>query len=69
MPKLQAHAGRTGSAPAALEHLRQSREAYERALQEPSSCGSLQERWDVRHNYACALALSAAASHAAGTAS
>ena len=62
---VQLQAGRKGSL-AAVEHLQRSREAYERALQDPSSCGSLQERWDVRHNYACALAQGAAAFCAAG---
>lgn len=52
----------------ASQHLQRSREAYECALHEPSRCGSLQERWDVRHNYACALALGSAASRATGSA-
>ena len=38
-------------------HFQRGVEAYDRALQSPSSLGSLHERFEARYNYACALSL------------
>ena len=48
----------TGSSDA-LQHFHEGAQAYQKALQTPSSLGSLQERNETKYNLACYLCLSA----------
>lgn len=40
-----------------LQAFQESAQAYQRALQNPSKLGSLQERSDIKYNFACMLCL------------